>query len=258
MICTNKNVVTMETINERIQIVIDYLNITPYEFSKKMGDKRPDTLYNLLKNNNTQPSAKTLNKIKDNFPEINYAWLLTGEGKMVSNDEVNSTINNQISKVKFKSFKEEENNLVPLYDDVSTFGGNVSADMHGTTNPTEYIDTGSWFGQTKITSAIRHYGDSMMEYPNGCILALKDINDFDNVVFGRNYVVETNEIRVTKRVQSGKNDDYITAYSTNTETYPDGRQIHEPFPIKKSKINKISLVIGRIVKEHSSGDVITI
>lgn len=180
--------------------------------------------------------------IIEKFPEVNYAWLLTGEGDMLKN-----------------KLPKEEPNLVPLYDDVATFGGNVNAsEMHSVTNPTEYIDTGSWFGQTKITSAIRHYGDSMVEYPNGCILALKEINDFDNVVYGRNYVIETSEIRVTKRVQSGKNDEYVTAYSTNTETYPDGRQIHEPFPIRKSNINRISLVIGRIVKEHSSGDVITI
>ena len=80
----------MEVINNRIQKIIDYLGISPYEFSKRMGDKRPDALYNLLKNNKTQPSSKTLNKIKDNFSEINYVWLLTGEGSMLNDNNDNN------------------------------------------------------------------------------------------------------------------------------------------------------------------------
>lgn len=76
----------METINKRISSVIENLHITPYEFSKKMGNARPDTLYNLLNNEESQPSPKTLNKIKDCFPQINYSWLLTGDGEMF-NDE---------------------------------------------------------------------------------------------------------------------------------------------------------------------------
>lgn len=152
----------------------------------------------------------------------------------------------------------DDGNLIPLYDDVSTFGSNVETELTPVSNPTEYIDAGTWFGKTKITAAIRHYGESMVEYPNGCILALKEILDFDNVVYGRNYVIETDEIRVTKRIQSNSDIAYVTAYSTNTDTYPDGKQIHEPFHIKKKKIRRISLVIGRIVKEHGSGSIITL
>jgi predicted transcriptional regulator len=40
----------METINKRISHLIVQLKMTPYEFSKKMGNSRPDTLYNLLNN----------------------------------------------------------------------------------------------------------------------------------------------------------------------------------------------------------------
>lgn len=135
-------------------------------------------------------------------------------------------------------------------------GGNGSANMNAVSSPGEYIETGTWFGNVKVTAAIRHYGDSMVEYPNGCILALKKISDFDNVVWGRNYVIETDEIRVTKRIQSGSDESTITAYSTNKEQYPDGRQIHEPFFIKKSKIRTIFLVVGRIVKENGAGSLI--
>ncbi|AYW36400.1 S24 family peptidase [Capnocytophaga canimorsus] len=125
------------------------------------------------------------------------------------------------------------------------------------TTPTDYIDAGDWFKD--VTAAIRHYGDSMVEYPNGCILALRKLNSQRSIVWGRNYVVETKEIRVTKRLQTCPNDDScIMAYSTNEETYKDGRLVHEPLKIYKEDIQQIFLVIGRVVKEYSSDPVYTL
>lgn len=152
----------------------------------------------------------------------------------------------------------KKKNLIPLYDDVQTIGGTLmSADMSPVTTPTDYIDAGDWFKD--VTAAIRHYGDSMVEYPNGCILALRKLNSQRSIVWGRNYVVETKEIRVTKRLQTCPNDDScIMAYSTNEETYKDGRLIHEPLKIYKEDIQQIFLVIGRVVKEYSSDPVYTL
>lgn len=59
---------------------MEYFEITPYEFSKKLGNKRADGIYKLL-DKKSVPSPKTLNKIRDTFPDINYNWLLTGEGE---------------------------------------------------------------------------------------------------------------------------------------------------------------------------------
>ncbi|WPC15540.1 hypothetical protein LEQ04_00735 [Riemerella anatipestifer] len=160
-------------------------------------------------------------------------------------------------------FKREQNgdieksrNLIPFYDDVATIGGtDLVADTYNAVSvATDYIDAGDWF--PSATAAIRHYGTSMIEYPNGCILALKRIYDTNSIVWGRNYVIETDEIRVTKRMQTCKTDDEcIMAYSTNTETYPDGQLVHEPFKIRKENIRRIFLVLGRVVKEYSSDPV---
>ncbi|MDD4820284.1 MAG: hypothetical protein PHD21_05570, partial [Flavobacteriales bacterium] len=76
------------------------------------------------------------------------------------------------------------------------------------------------------------------------------VRDRELIIPGRDYVVETSEYRVTKRIQKGKTEDYITAYSTNTETYPDGRLIHEPFDIPWRAITHISLVLGYVVKKN--------
>jgi transcriptional regulator with XRE-family HTH domain len=158
--------------------------------------------------------------------------------------------------IKFETGKtESERNIIPLYDDVSSIGGTneVTTNMQGTSAPSEYIDTGDWFREA--TAAIRHYGDSMIEYPPGCILALKEVNDRGLIIPGRDYVIETTEYRITKRVQRGKDSEHITAYSTNPEKYADGRLIHEPFDIPLSAIRHISLVLGYVVKK-SGGTIV--
>lgn len=143
-----------------------------------------------------------------------------------------------------------DNHLIPFYDDVSSIGGknNLVADTETVTSTTEYIDAVDWFKDA--TAAIRHYGDSMIEYPSGCILALKEVLDRELIIPGRDYCIETSEYRVTKRLQKGKSNEYITAYSTNKETYPDGRMVHEPFDVPWRAINNISLVLGYVVKKN--------
>jgi hypothetical protein len=90
----------------------------------------------------------------------------------------------------------------------------------------------------------------MAEYPNGCILALKEVLDRELIVPGRDYVIETSEYRVTKRLQLGKTKEYIQAYSTNKETYPDGQLVHEPFNIPWRAVSKVYLVLGYVVKKN--------
>ena len=141
-------------------------------------------------------------------------------------------------------------NLIPFYDDVSTIGGlNDRVANTDPSSPTEWIDAGDWFPEA--TAAIRHYGDSMVDYPSGSILALKRVNNPQLIMNGRNYVVETSEYRVTKQLQD--DGDHFMAYSTNRDTYPDGRQIHAPFSVPKGEIRYIYLVLGCVTKVYSNG-----
>ena len=52
-------------------------------------------------------------------------------------------------------------------------------------------------------------------------------------------------ISVFMRIKKG----YIKAYSTNKETYPDGRQIHEPLDIPLDEA-RFLLVLGYVVKKN--------
>ncbi len=231
----------LPTIKDRVLYFAKNQEDTIQDFFRKTGLKYSNFTG---KSKNSDLQSKAIAEILLKYPQINTEWLLTGAGEVFKKD---------------KSSEKSDKNLIPLYDDVATIGGNTEmvAETEGIYRATEYIDAGDWFKD--VTAAIRHYGDSMQEYPNGCILALRKITDIRGIVWGRNYVIETTDIRVTKRMQTCPDDEEcIMAYSTNTETYPDGRLVHEPFKIYKEDIRRIFLVIGRVVKEYSSAPVYTV
>ena len=209
------------------------------DLGKKLGYTN-ESSFSQVVNNKVPFPQKTVENIKTLFPEINTTWLLTGEGEMLTSSDDEKSDNSE----------RRGGNLIPYYDDVSSIGGinEMVAEMSGVSGTTEYIDTGDWFRDA--TAAIRHYGDSMREYPNGCILALREVKDKTLIVPGRDYVIETEEYRVTKRIQSGKDSEHFKAYSTNTETYPDGHLIHEPFDIPKEAVRRMFLVLGYVVKKN--------
>lgn len=206
------------------------------EFYKTTG------LSNGFLDKNENISSQNIEIIISKFPDLSLEWLITGEGEMLKDK-------------KDEQIPPKEKRLIPFFDDVATIGGHnsISASVDGCMPASEYIDAGDWFNGA--TAAIRHYGDSMVEYPSGCILALKLVQDKSQIILGANYCIETDEIRVTKRLQNGEDDDYFMAYSSNTDTYPDGTQIHQPFPIKKTSIRRLYLVLGCVVKQYSSGAV---
>lgn len=176
---------------------------------------------------------------------LSVSWLLTGEGNMLKDESVNDhPIPGQTESTKRR---------IPFYDDISTVGGtNIVASDTPQMSPAEWIDAGDWFPEA--TAAIRHYGDSMIEYPSGSILALKRVEDHRLIIWGRNYSIETAEFRITKRLQDG-GDTYILAYSSNMDKYPDGTLIHSPIKIPKETIRHIDLVLGCVTKEYSNGPI---
>lgn len=167
--------------------------------------------------------------------------------KKYGEEEINKYVQENIIDI-----ENEAKKRIPFYDDVATIGGanRQVADVSSTGNASEWIDAGDWFPEA--TAAIRHYGDSMIEYPSGSILALKRVEDWRLIIWGRNYSIETTEFRITKRLQDGGGD-YVLAYSSNMDSYPDGTLIHSPIRIPKDTIRNIDLVLGCVTKEYSNG-----
>lgn len=226
---------------KRLKEFIDANGLSIAAFEKSIGMSNA-SFGKSLKNNGAIGSDK-LENILIVYPDINPDWLLTGRGSMLKSEEV-------VPRSDKEAILPAKKNLIPFYDDVSTIGGlNDHVANTDSNSPTEWIDAGDWFPEA--TAAIRHYGDSMVEYPSGSILALKRVNNPQLIMNGRNYVVETSEYRVTKQLQD--DGDHFMAYSTNRDTYPDGRQIHAPFSVPKGEIRYIYLVLGCVTKEYSNG-----
>lgn len=231
---------------DRIYQYIDYKSLNIAEFERKSSIS--NGYLAKMRRGRAGVGEDILNSILENCPDLSPQWLLIGEGEMLRD---NSTYKLDISE---NNNTEEPHspitprNKIPFYNEVVSVGGElITAEVttpHG--KPSQYIDAGDWF--PGATSAICHYGDSMAEYPSGSILVLKRVVDERLIVPGCNYSVETSEYRVTKRLQDGGTDHFI-AYSSNTDTYPDGKQIHEPFLIPKELIRHIDLVLGIVGKE---------
>lgn len=70
-----------ENINDRLKELIEvHLQISAYEFSKSLGNDRPDNIYNNIKEEKpTAVSPKTIEKILKAYPDLRRAWLLDGE-----------------------------------------------------------------------------------------------------------------------------------------------------------------------------------
>lgn len=226
----------------RIKELMSYYSINSLTLSKELGYKSSEKISRLFRDGGAKPSYDIIYDISNKF-ENNTDWLITGRGSMLKS-EGRSPRGEQEEVLPTKK------NLIPFYDDVSTIGGlNDRVANTDPNSPSEWIDAGDWFPEA--TAAIRHYGDSMVEYSSGSILALRRVDDQRLIMNGRNYVIETSEYRVTKQLQD--DGDHFMAYSTNRETYPDGRQIHAPFSIPKDAIRYIYLVLGCVTKEYSNG-----
>ncbi|MEA4981451.1 MAG: hypothetical protein VB066_01910 [Paludibacter sp.] len=230
------------TVKERIKAFIKWKKLNISAFCESIG---VSNAYISSMRVSIQPDK--LKSIALKYPELNIDWLLTGKGEMIIDND-----NYQLSDNKPDYLKKK---LIPMYDDVITKGGvdgNV-IEVDSSHSPSEFIDAGDWFPEA--TSAVRHYGDSMVEYPSGSILVLKRVVDVRLLMWGRNYVIETSEYRITKQLQDGGND-YIIGYSTNKDTYPDGKQIHSPIYIPKDTIRHFDVVLGCVIKEYSDGGII--
>lgn len=229
------------SVKERLKEFIKWKKISTSAFCESIG---VSNAYISSMRVSIQPDK--VQSIALKYPELNIDWLLTGAGQMIINGKAKKVT------VGEPELEYSNKNMIPVYDDVLTRGGvdEVSVNVDQAHQSHHWIDAGDWF--RGATSAIRHYGDSMNEYPSGSILVLRRVVDVRLLVWGRNYVIETTEYRITKQLQDGG--EYYIGYSSNKEAYPDGRQIHAPILIPKETVRSIDLVLGCVTKEYSDSN----
>jgi DNA-binding XRE family transcriptional regulator len=96
------------------------------------------------------------------------------------------------------------------------------------------------------------YGHSMYPtYKNGTYLFMKRIGNLRQVAPGEVYYIETQYLKVVKRLQFGDGDDHFLAFSDNEEKRPDGGIKFQVFPIYKEDIINLYIVKGSVEQSQN-------
>ena len=221
----------MEQVNtiQRIKQFIDFKKVNVSTFEKKINFSN-GAFASQLKNNKTIGVDK-LENILNVYSDLNADWLLTGKGDMIRKE------------IKIKG--------IPFYDTEVIAGRDLVVNMDVVSEPVEMIDAGDWFRDAD--GAMRVHGDSMQtKYPPGSIIAFKEVMDRELIIFGRDYVIETSEYRILKRLQKNITSAYVLACSYNEDKDAVGNLIHAPFEVPLNKISRLFSVLGKVERDESS------
>lgn len=260
-------------IKDKILQFIDNQKITKEEFYEKTGISPSNFKGRGLA---SEVGGEKLVKILSVYSNLNADWLLKNEGEMLQT-KYKETLTELNSKEKGKEIRKKRNiqktlpsrlhvvsetaesynetsRKIPFYDCVTINGVGSVADLSPITTASDYIDPGDLFRDAD--AGMRTYEDSMIEYPSGCAIFLKEVRNKELVVFGNDYVIETTEYRVTKRLQRSLKEGYWTLASTNMEVWHsgplEGRLIHEPFDVNIDYVLRIFKVLGVTTRTGSS------
>lgn len=214
------------TVKQRLIQFIKYKGISQRKFENMINVSN-----GFINNISKSIGAEKLYRIQSIFPELNDAWLLTGEGNMLNNTTTDSL--------------QTHGNINTLQNTIKYYP-NVNGSMGGVQfldDPNEMVCDITIPGYSDCKFAINAYGDSM--YPlikSGQIILMSEWSE-SFIDWGRIYLVVTKSgYRVIKRLYPGASDTTITCKSENPETNP-------PFEIEKSDINKVYLVKGWICRD---------
>lgn len=73
------------SINERISKIIEYSELTPSEFADAVEVQRSSISH--ISSGRNKPSLDFLMKVKERFPELQWDWMINGQGEMLLNKE---------------------------------------------------------------------------------------------------------------------------------------------------------------------------
>ena len=93
-------------INDRFTKILEYSGFTASEFADEIDVQR-SSISHIISGRN-KPSLEFIVKIKNRFPEINWDWIILGQGEMLQNNSALSTSESKIN-------LEEENSSPDLF-----------------------------------------------------------------------------------------------------------------------------------------------
>lgn len=215
------------TQKERILQFIEYKGISKNKFYIESG------ISNGVLDKKSGLSMDTVEKFYSTFPEINPEWLLTGKGNMLKEKEM--------TRVYLHDNIEDEDkpidNIIPLIP-IGAMAGSGTGEMQIAKR--DIIDgyVIPEFTQRGVEYIIRVSGSSMYpKYSSGDLLGCKTVTDLSFFQWGKIYVLDTDQGPMVKRLFPVPNNDDLLECRSDNKEYP-------PFPISKSSIYKVAIVIG--------------
>jgi len=239
-------------INNNIKNLIEKLGITPYEFSKQIGNKRADNVYNII-NEKVEVSPKTLNKILHRFPEYKEFILMGKEDSSMtqkatlyieSTDDLYS-ITQELNIPEYILREYKEKTKTPTIEHASKLvnyferiGEAVSEKEDSETVYVSLLPISAQGGSLndfvvsvkksdceKIISpikgadwAITVSGDSMSpEFPSGAQILIKKINEKAFIDWGKVYVLDTCNGTIIKIIVPSEKEGYVKCISINND-----------------------------------------
>lgn len=203
---------------EGVKNVINYLKkgrliTSDSEFASKIGKHR--SYISEIRSGKRTITEQFVISINSAFPSISLDWLLTGRGDMVV--EANSLINNN-------------HTGTPIYDIDATCG--IEVRDYRDEKIIGWIDIPSI---NKEAIIIKASGDSMNPIiKDGSMIAIREIKNWDIIVFGQIYLIVTPEYRLLKYIRKSKDSNIVILKSANEE--------FDDIELPKEQIIKLFLV----------------
>jgi len=223
-------------VSERVGQYIEAKGISYYAFENHLGASR-GSISKAVKDGKSIGS-NVLEKILSLYPDLNPSWLLTGQGTMLKDTDVNEPA---IKTFKLKTDRTIDSQQIPLYD-LEAVAGIVPLFVNNTAlQPIDHISIPHL---PKCDGAVYVTGDSM--YPvlkSGDIVMYKIIDDIVNGIFwGEMYLLGVDiggeEYITVKYINRSDKEGYVKLVSENTH--------HQPKDVALDKIRALALVKANI------------
>ena len=225
-----------ETIKERLISYLRFKGINNSEFGRIIG---VSNAYISSIRKSIQPDKAE--KIASAFPDLNIAWLMTGDGTMIKANSGSYGVYHDVAEPLATYAANDD--AVPFYDTeaascgyLAGFGAALDAN-----NPSAYIlvpdmrtKEGDFFLRTRGRSMIDTLHPEL-SIPEGALVLVRKW-DADYIQWGEIYCVATPEGYAIKRLMPSTNPDNIQLTSADTLMYP-------PYEIPKKTI----LALGRVL-----------
>lgn len=206
---------------DRLKEVLKYYGVTQTFFSQKIGVS--EGAIRKILTQNTTIRSDTLEKISQNFTDIDLDWLITGRGEMLR------------SSLPVAQHTTEPGAGIPLIPINAMAGVFTGEQVVLELECERYVVPA--FKDAEFLITVK--GSSMIpKYNSGDIVACKRMPLDTFFQWNKVYVLDTEQGPLIKRVKKGSSEDTLTIFSDNPN--------YDPFELPRAKIYHIALVVGVI------------